>query len=246
MTHSSREGRATLTTVFVDFDNTLHRSDEKFAFRLDGWAGRSGKSLLELFEKIHLEEVHRNFPERHQDIRFHAGLLLTYLRLPHDPVLVQDFENRCLEAASDAWIDPWYHSDALGFLEDLAKMRVKICLTTGEDAEKKAEGIYRFLWPQKFDYVFGEDHLGVLKTEAEYFVRALKGSRSDAASTVAIGDSLTADVAPGKLAGLRVIWVNREGKRLPKGWERPDFQVSNLIEASRILWQIGRNPAQFT
>jgi len=240
--NASMKARASLRTVFVDFDNTLHRSDEKLASCLDGWMGKSGGCLLEVFRKIHLEQIHANFPERHLDIRFHSSLLLSYLRLPHNPTLVQDFVNRYLKAASDAWLDPWYYSDAPSFLDELAKMRVKVCLTTGEDAEKKAEGIYKFLRSHRFDYVFGEDALGVLKTEPEYFTRALKESWSEARSTVAVGDSLTADVVPGKLAGLRVVWVNRDGKRLPAGYEKPDFQVSDLREASEILWRIRENP----
>jgi len=239
---ASVKARASLRTVFVDFDNTLHRSDEKLAFYLDGWTGKSGDYLLEVFRKIHLEEIHAHFPERHLDIRFHSGLLLSYLRLPHSPTLVQDFVSRYLEAASDAWLDPWYYSDTLSFLDELVKMRVKVCLTTGEDAEKKAVGIYKFLRSLKFDYVFGEDALGVLKTEPEYFTRALKESWSEASSTVAVGDSITADVVPGKLAGLKVIWVNREGKRLQAGYEKPDFQVSDLREASKILWRMCENP----
>ena len=239
---ASVKARASLRTVFVDFDNTLHRSDEKLAFYLDGWTGKSGDYLLEVFRKIHLEEIHAHFPERHLDIRFHSGLLLSYLRLPHSPTLVQDFVSRYLEAASDAWLDPWYYSDTLSFLDELVKMRVKVCLTTGEDAEKKAVGIYKFLRSHKFDYVFGEDALGVLKTEPEYFTRALKESWSEAPSTVAVGDSITADVVPGKLAGLKVIWVNREGKRLQAGYEKPDFQVSDLREASKILWRMCENP----
>ncbi len=237
--------RSNLKTVFVDFDNTLHRSDEKFAFNLDGWKGKSGKYLLEVFRKIHLEEIHANYPERHEDMDFHATLLLSYLRLPYDPSLRQDFVNRCGKAASDAWTDPWYYGDASSFLNELVKMGVKMCLTTGESAKKKAEGIYRFLWSHKFDYVFGEEGLGVLKTEPEYFLRALAESRSELASTVSIGDSLTTDVIPAKLAGLRVIWINREGKHLPSGCWKPDFRVSDLEEASKILRQMHGGPTGF-
>ena len=234
--------RLNLTTVFVDFDNTLHRSNEKFASVLDGWKGKSGKYLLEVFRKIHLEEIHVNYPERHEDIDFHSTLLFSYLRLPYDPSMRQDFANRCRKAASDAWTDPWYYRDASAFLNELVKMRLKICLTTGEDAEKKAEGIYRLLWSHRFDHVFGEEGLGALKTESEYFLRALTESRSESASTVSIGDSLTTDVIPAKLAGLRVIWINREEKHLPSGCEKPDFQVCDLEEASKILLRLLGDP----
>lgn len=240
-----RESRRNAATVFVDFDNTLHRSNEKFASHLNGWMGRSGENILELYRRIHLKEIHANYPERHQDIDFHATLLLSYLRLPSDSTIKKDFVDRCLKASSDAWTGPSYYPDARRFLDELAKMGVKICLTTGEDAEKKAEGIYGFLWPHKFDYVFGEDGLGVLKTDREYFTRALRESRSEARSTISVGDSLTTDVIPAKLAGLKAMWINREGRHLPAGIEKPDFQALDLEEASRILWRIAAGLTSF-
>jgi FMN phosphatase YigB (HAD superfamily) len=50
-----------------------------------------------------------------------------------------------------------------------------------------------------------------------------------------VGDSHFADVLGAKHAGLRVAWLNREGRALPEGVPQPDLELRSLGEVLKIL-----------
>jgi len=50
-----------------------------------------------------------------------------------------------------------------------------------------------------------------------------------------VGDSHFADVLGAKHAGLRVAWLNREGRPLPEAVPPPDFEVRSLSELTSLL-----------
>jgi 2-haloacid dehalogenase/putative hydrolase of the HAD superfamily len=50
-----------------------------------------------------------------------------------------------------------------------------------------------------------------------------------------IGDSLSSDVAGAKLAGIPVLWVNRNNKPIPQGIPKPDFICQDLTGLQNIL-----------
>jgi 2-haloacid dehalogenase len=54
-----------------------------------------------------------------------------------------------------------------------------------------------------------------------------------------VGDSHFADVLGAKHAGLRVAWLNREGRPLPDGVPQPDLEVRSLSELAGLLSQVG-------
>jgi len=83
-----------------------------------------------------------------------------------------------------------------------------------------------------------------VSTEAEWIryaiqllasLEALKKSGSIASETLSIGDSLHDDIIPAKKAGLKTVWVNRNGRRANANKDYVDFEVSDLTEASRLL-----------
>ncbi|MFJ6137405.1 HAD family hydrolase [Kitasatospora sp. NPDC092286] len=48
------------------------------------------------------------------------------------------------------------------------------------------------------------------------------------------GDSVTADIAGGREAGLRTIWIRR-GRSWPRAETAPDYEVDNALDAIKIL-----------
>jgi 2-haloacid dehalogenase len=62
------------------------------------------------------------------------------------------------------------------------------------------------------------------------------------AEIVYVGDSHFADVLGAKHAGLRVAWLNREGRPLPEGVPRPDLEVRSLSELAPLLDQALKLP----
>ncbi len=229
-----------IRTVFIDFDDTLHDSDSKFAARLDGLFGLRGLDLWRTFlEKIHRDIVHVRYPDRHEDEEFHAKLLFDYLGKPFDPVAAEAFRKACDVAKRERWSNPAYFPDAFKFLAEAKGLGYVLCLTTGEHAREKAAGIEKFSGRQFFDHVFGEKDLGHNKGDVGYFMEALRVTRTTPRECVCIGDTLTHDIAPAKLAGITTIWLNRRQEVLPDGFPRPDFEAHSLTEALEFVKEMG-------
>jgi len=57
-----------------------------------------------------------------------------------------------------------------------------------------------------------------------------------------VGDSHFADVLGAKHAGLRVAWLNREGRALPEGVPQPDLELRSLSELAPLLDQALKSP----
>jgi len=50
-----------------------------------------------------------------------------------------------------------------------------------------------------------------------------------------VGDSLKADIAGARAAGIRSVWVNREGGTAPADGPRPDWTITTLAEVQGVL-----------
>lgn len=223
-------------TVMVDFDNTLHDTDGKFASKLDGFLGLDGKFLWDtLFYEIHRKVVHEKYPEKHQDALFHFELLLKRLNEPPSEKLILELSRRYGEAEKECWEKPAYFGDALPFLDGLKKLGFKICLTTGAHAKEKAEGIERRASKKYFDHVFDERGLGYAKQNPKFYALALAFSSSRAEESASVGDTLINDVLAPRSIGMKAIWVNRKGSR-----SIVNHEVKNLMEALKLLEEWGR------
>jgi FMN phosphatase YigB (HAD superfamily) len=55
-----------------------------------------------------------------------------------------------------------------------------------------------------------------------------------------VGDSHFADVLGAKHAGLRVAWLNRDGRPLPEGVPQPDLELRSLSELADLLSRGGQ------
>jgi len=226
-----------LRNVLVDFDNTLHDTDRKFIEKLDGLFGLDGKTLYEIYLfKIHRELVHKQFPNKHWDLKFHCKLLLNYLNKDFDESLINEFLNRFKQAEEECWSKPIYFEDAIPFLDSLKSKGYRICLSTGINAKEKAKGIERFASKKYFDYAFGEDQISYSKTDPNFYKSILKIIKASPSETVSIGDTITHDIVPAKAVGIKTIWINRKNVKLDlKNNSKPDFEVKNLYEALKIL-----------
>ncbi|MBS7644831.1 MAG: HAD family hydrolase [Candidatus Bathyarchaeia archaeon] len=224
--------------LFIDFDNTLHDTDSKYVSRLNGLLGFDGSFLWDIFlNKIH-RMVHVRFPGRHDDLRFHVELLLEALGRRVNVEDVERFMVALEEAERACWMDPAYFPDALDFLRKVSGAGYILCLTTGPNSAPKARALEERISFKVFHYVFGEDTLGCLKSEPEYYRRALKAAGGEPSSTVTVGDTLSTDIAPAKMVGLRTIWVNRKGSDPWGSRVKPDYTVKDLDEAFERIQEL--------
>jgi putative hydrolase of the HAD superfamily len=226
-----------LKSVLVDFDNTLHDTDRKFIEKLNGLFGMDGKTLYEIYLfKIHRELIHKQFLNKHWDLRFHCKLLLSFLNKDPNECLINEFLTKFKQAEEECWSNPIYFEDAIPFLDSLKSKGYKICLSTGINAKKKAQGIERFASKKYFDYAFGEDQISYSKTDPNFYKRILEIIKVSPNEAVSIGDTITHDIIPAKSIGIKTIWVNRKNARFDfENNAKPDFEVKNLYEALEVL-----------
>ncbi|MFQ6054239.1 MAG: HAD family hydrolase [Candidatus Bathyarchaeia archaeon] len=226
-----------IRTVLMDFDGTLHDWDSVIIRSLDGILGLRGGELYHIYlYEIHRGIVHARHPERHDDILFHCRLLFQHLRRPFDPGVAELIRRRFDEAAERARRHPIYFPDAVPALERMRGMGLKLCLSTGRDAEEKAETMERLGGTRLFDHAFSEASIGCLKTEPAYYRIALERAGSRPEEAVSVGDTPMSDIRPAKALGIRTIWVNRRGEERPRdGRLRADHEVHDLLEAADLL-----------
>ena len=86
-----------------------------------------------------------------------------------------------------------------------------------------------------FSHVFVSETLGYRKPQKEFF-DACRARISDVAADecVMIGDSLTADIAGGKSAGMKTIWYNHTHRPVPERCEAGQI-VESLLELKNLL-----------
>ncbi|MEM3507523.1 MAG: HAD family hydrolase [Candidatus Bathyarchaeia archaeon] len=226
-----------IKAILLDFDNTLHDTDKKFIEKLDGLFGMDGKTLYEIYLfKIHRELVHKQFLDKHWDLKFHCKLLLNFLNKDLDESLINEFLIRFKQAEEECWSNPIYFEDTIPFLDSLKSKGYKICLSTGIYAKEKAQGIEKFASKKYFDYAFGEDQISYSKTDPNFYKKILSIIKSSPNETISIGDTITHDIAPAKFIGIKAIWVNRKNTRFEfKDYIKPDFEVKNLYEVLEVL-----------
>ncbi|MEM3736544.1 MAG: HAD family hydrolase [Candidatus Bathyarchaeia archaeon] len=225
-----------IKTVLLDYDNTLHNSDSKFAERLEGILPISGAKLWELYcYYIHRELVHEFYPERHDDGEFHCKLLFKYLGIPYDRSSVRRILEGYYEAEVDCWRNPTFYPETFHFLNMLKDRGYKLCLATGSHAQEKVECVEKFGSRVYFELALEEKILGYRKSDPRFYSEALEFSNSQPGETVTIGDNLTHDILPAKAVGVKAIWVNRRGERVFRDQTRPDHEVKDLLAVLRCL-----------
>ncbi len=226
-----------ITTALIDYDGTLHDYDTVLTRSLDGILGLRGEELYHIYVyPVHRAIVHTGHLDRHDDTMFHCELIFEHLGRPFDPEVAELIVRRFNEAAERAREDPIYFPEAIQALDDVKDMGIKMCLSTGRDAEEKAKTLTRVTGSRHFTHVFSETALGVLKTEPEYYVRALDITGSEPKETVSIGDTPLSDIRPARMVGINTIWLNRRGEPGPDaGDQTADHEVEDLRQAVQLI-----------
>ncbi|MBS7638285.1 HAD family hydrolase [Candidatus Bathyarchaeota archaeon] len=229
-----------IKTVLLDYDGTLHDADSVLRDGLDGIMGLRGDEIYHIYlHEIHRGIVHRYYPERHDDLMFHCRLIFRHLNRPFEAHTASLFCRRFMEAEERGWRDPIYFDDVLPALEMMKGDGLRLYLSTGRDAERKAEALERYACKKIFEGVFSEPSIGHLKSKPEYYLEVLKSSGSKAEETVSIGDSPMTDIGPANSIGITTIWVNRRGEPQPSREElKPTYETRNLLEAARLIQAI--------
>ncbi len=107
----------------------------------------------------------------------------------------------------------------------------RLALVTNGGSQLQREKIVRFGLAPRFDAILVEGELGFGKPDPRVFARALRALGAEPGEAWMIGNDLHADIAGGRAAGLRTVWVDSEGRGLPSDPPaRPDRVVAAIAE----------------
>jgi putative hydrolase of the HAD superfamily len=117
-------------------------------------------------------------------------------------------------------------------LESLASRYTLVAVTNG-NARLERIGI-----DDLFDSFVSARSAGVAKPARAIFDAAVSAGGAEAHETLHVGDHPEIDVNGAREAGLRTIWLNRNGRDWPSELPQPDGIVRNLRELDRLLVEL--------
>ncbi len=122
-------------------------------------------------------------------------------------------------------------------LNDLKEVATLAIITNGvervQNIRLKNSGL-----SDMFDDIFVSDKIGVFKPHRKFFDTALKSlGVENRKKVLVVGDSLRADIAGGKAAGLSTCWCNFKNAPLPPETPKPDHTIYHFEELLSIVMQ---------
>ncbi|MEJ5944531.1 HAD family hydrolase [Pseudokineococcus basanitobsidens] len=208
------------SVVLFDLDGTLVDHDTALREGLIGWLTSqrlaTGEECLEQLVQVWDDVAERHFPAfRARDISFQEQRrrrLRDFLpqvgidagRLSEES-LDRTFED-CLHHYEAAW-RPF--DDAAPCLEALAHLRLAV-LSNGDQAQQE-DKLRRTHLAHHVEVVMTSSSLGASKPDPQAFALACRRLGVDPATVVYVGDRLDVDARPATAAGLRGVWLDRQG-----------------------------------
>jgi len=230
-----------IKNILVDYDDTINDTRSILASKFEGIFEVDGMEIYDKFMRdIHMNIIHRKYPERHDDWEFQGRLLCEYLGLPYDQKKIDLLSKKFNETQREIIESPKFFSDAIDFLDRLSEEGFILSLSSGHQSKEKAEIIKRVSGKQYFKYILGSEVVGYHKIQSEYYKESLKIIGAHPEETLSIGDNLEIDIYPAIEVGIRTLWLNRwrENEHFNPGI-RPDYEATDLNAALDIIRKIG-------
>ena len=99
---------------------------------------------------------------------------------------------------------------AVALLRDL-RPRVAVGIVTNNFAAEQRDKIASCGLEDLIDFMVTSEEVGRPKPEPEIFFEALRKAECRAGEAVMVGDNWSADVTGARAAGIRAVWLNRDG-----------------------------------
>jgi len=225
-----------IRTITLDLDDTLwaiHPVIRRAEERLYAWIADNYPRITEQFEPADIwavrSEVMAEYSERAHDLTFLRRTVLSRIgeAAGYDDSYVDDAFAVFDEARNDVTLFP----EARPALVSLRRRFVLIAVTNG-NADLERIGIRDL-----FDGVVSAAIAGAAKPARPIFDMAVAAGGASAAQTVHVGDHPLYDVRGARDAGLRAVWVNRNGDEWPDECHLPDAEVQNVGELHDLFGQ---------
>ncbi len=223
-----------IRAITIDLDDTLwaihpviHRAER----RLYEWLGEHYPRITAMFSRAAILEQRKaiavEFPEHSHDYTFMRRTVLGRLGVAanYGEQLVDDAMEVFNAIRNDVTIFP----EVRPALEALREDHVLVAVTNG-NADLRRIGI-----DDLFDKFVSARTAGAAKPAQKIFDAAVNAGGADAKQTLHVGDHPEFDVDGARSAGLRAVWVNRNGQPWPKEYSRPDGIVTHIGQLQSLL-----------
>ncbi len=127
------------------------------------------------------------------------------------------------------------YEDVAETLAALKKANVRMALITNGPSDLQRSKLQILDIEHWFDAVVISGEIGRAKPAAAVFDRAVRQTGIRPADVWHVGDSLEADVAGARAAGLTAVWLNRTGKTRNAEDPEPHFEIETLAGLTNIL-----------
>lgn len=225
-----------IRTITLDLDDTLwaiqpviKRAEE----RLYAWMGEHYPRITELFGPEDMRELRAQiiaeYGDRLHDLTFLRRTVLT--RLGEAAGYGDSYVDDAFEVFDAVRNDVTLFPEARPALVSLRERFVLIAVTNG-NANLEKIGIRDL-----FDGVVSAAMAGAAKPARPIFDKAVEAGGASAVQTVHVGDHPFYDVHGARDAGLRAVWVNRNGDEWPDEYPTPDGEVQHIGELYDLLGQ---------
>jgi putative hydrolase of the HAD superfamily len=139
---------------------------------------------------------------------------------------------------ADRALDP----EAEATLEDLGRDH-ELALVTNGAPEVQREKLSRSGLGGHFAAIVVSGEVGAGKPDPRIFQAALDALGVPSADAIMVGDSLERDVAGARLAGVRCVWLDRDGTGATPGAIAPDARIRTLGELRAAVTRLERADA---
>lgn len=223
-----------IRTITLDLDDTLWDISpviRRAEIRLYEWLGENYPRITEMFAIEEMRILRKQVLERHAD-KVHD---LTFLRRA---VLTEAANaagytvfgvDEAFAVFDEVRNDVELFPESLPALEALGKRFTLIAVTNG-NARLEMVGIDHL-----FDGHINAAMAGAAKPARPIFDAAVAMGGASAAETVHVGDHPLIDVHGARQAGLRAVWVNRNGDEWPEDYAAPEATVAHVGELPDLL-----------
>ncbi len=223
-----------IRAITIDLDDTLweihpviHRAER----RLYEWLGERYPRITEKFSRAAIieqrKEIALEFPQQDHDYTFLRRTVLGRIGVAAD--YGEQFVDEAMEVFDAVRNDVVVFPEVRPALEELRNDYRLIAVTNG-NSNLQTIGI-----DDLFHDVVSASTVGVAKPAPEIFDVAVRAGGARAHETLHVGDHPEIDVEGARAAGLRSVWVNRNGQRWPNEFAKPDGIVTHVGQLQSLL-----------
>ena len=202
-----------ITKVFIDIDNTLLDFDVCATYAMSKGLEKYGKhyenGLFECFKKIN-----DNLWRRIEDGTLTKdGLKKIRWNLVFDAFGIKGIDGPEFEDIFHDFLA--VSAEPVSGAHELLTYlcgKYKLFATSNGPFKQQDFRLEKADMKKYFSRLFISEAVGAMKPSKEYFDYCIENANAKKDEIVLIGDSLTADIAGGRNAGIKTVWFNRNGK----------------------------------